>query len=247
MGRKICVILSVALMLCMSGCTEAEINNIKQAIESYVPVDPTNDTDLTYPVYSGDMINIINNNIPVFSEDELIPEGRLELGEFDRLGRTTAAFAVCSIEMLPTGDRDYAAIKDIYPSGWVQKSYDNLEKYYDYDTNGYYGLYNRSHLIAYSLTGNNDARDIVGLTVLSNEAMWYYESQVLNAVYDGYHVAYKVEPVYEGWNLLCKGIHMQAYSIEDAGTTVSYSIFVHNTLEPEGIHINYATGESWMD
>ena len=59
------------------------------------------------------------------------------------------------------------------------------------------------------------------------------------------HVLYKVEPIYDGDNLVAKGLHMQAESVEDNGEGVSFNIFCYNN-QP-GVKINYATGESELD
>ena len=48
--------------------------------------------------------------------------------------------------------------------------------------------------------------------------------------------------MYDGDNLLAKGIQMEAYSIEDNGKGIKFNIFVYN-IQP-GIEIDYKTGES---
>ena len=48
--------------------------------------------------------------------------------------------------------------------------------------------------------------------------------------------------IFDGNNLVCSGVQMEAYSIEDNGTGICFNIYVYN-VQP-GIIIDYATGES---
>jgi DNA-entry nuclease len=73
-----------------------------------------------------------------------------------------------------------------------------------------------------------------------------YENEVAEYVKStGNHVLYRVTPVFEGTNLVAKGVQMEAYSVEDNGKGISFHIFVYN-VQP-GIGIDYATGDSWLD
>lgn len=58
------------------------------------------------------------------------------------------------------------------------------------------------------------------------------------------HVLYRVTPIYDGDDLVAKGVQMEAYSVEDDGEGVMFNVFVYN-VQP-GIEIDYATGESWL-
>ena len=60
--------------------------------------------------------------------------------------------------------------------------------------------------------------------------------------YTGNHVLYRVSPIYEGRDLVARGVKMEAYSIEDSGEGICFNVFVYN-VQP-GIEIDYATGES---
>ena len=54
---------------------------------------------------------------------------------------------------------------------------------------------------------------------------------------------YRVTPVFEGEELVARGVVMEAMSVEDAGEGVCFEVYVYNA-QP-GIAIDYATGESW--
>ena len=50
--------------------------------------------------------------------------------------------------------------------------------------------------------------------------------------------------MYEGNDLVARGVLMEAWSVEDEGDGVCYNVFCYN-VQP-GIEINYATGENWL-
>ncbi len=53
---------------------------------------------------------------------------------------------------------------------------------------------------------------------------------------------YRVTPVFTGNNLLCDGVQIEAYSVEDKGKGISFNVFCYN-VQP-GIEINYADGSN---
>ena len=55
-------------------------------------------------------------------------------------------------------------------------------------------------------------------------------------------VLYRVTPCFDGDDLVAKGVHMEALSLDDGGQNVCFNIFVYN-VQP-GIVIDYATGDS---
>ena len=60
----------------------------------------------------------------------------------------------------------------------------------------------------------------------------------------GNHVMYRVTPIYEGDDLLARGVLMEGYSVEDQGDGILYCVFAYN-VQP-GVEIDYATGDSWL-
>lgn len=61
----------------------------------------------------------------------------------------------------------------------------------------------------------------------------------------GNHVMYRVTPVFEGKNLLCTGVQIEAYSVEDKGKDISFNVFCYN-VQP-GVIIDYADGTNYKD
>ena len=56
------------------------------------------------------------------------------------------------------------------------------------------------------------------------------------------HVLYRVTPIFEGDNLLAKGVTIEAASVEDKGEEILFHVFCYN-VQP-GIVLDYKTGES---
>ncbi len=59
------------------------------------------------------------------------------------------------------------------------------------------------------------------------------------------HVLYRVTPIFDGDDLVARGVQMEAFSVEDEGEGVCFNIYVYN-VQP-GVVIDYATGESWAE
>ncbi|PTE82292.1 endonuclease [Staphylococcus equorum] len=117
---------------------------------------------------------------------------------------------------------------------------------------GYRGyLYNKSHSLAWSLGGDMEAHNLTlgtrSQNVGSNSAsdgggMGYPETQIRNAIYDNQDakVYYQVVPVYKDKELLPRGSHVRAYSVNDNGKTVNLNVWISNTQK--GLNINYQDG-----
>ena len=135
---------------------------------------------------------------------------------------------------MPTGER--GKIGHIKPTGWHTVKYDSVDGKY---------LYNRCHLIGFQLTAENanEKNLITGTRYMNVEGMLPFENMVADYIKEtGFHVLYRVTPVFEGDDLLAKGVQMEAYSVEDQGEGICFHVFVYN-VQP-GIFIDYATGES---
>lgn len=192
--------------------------------------------------YASEPYVYINDNIPYFYESELTTEAFEIYSELDDLGRCGTAYANICSEIMPTEER--SSIGSVKPTGWVQNKYEILK---DSDNTAGY-LYNRCHLIAYSLAGENANSQnlITGTRYMNVEGMEPFEMQVLNYVRaTGNHVLYRVTPIFEGENLLASGVLMEAYSVEDLGEGICFCVYCYN-VQP-GIKIDYSTGENQLD
>lgn len=183
------------------------------------------------PDYNGK----IAVDVPAYGFDKTVRTAYEYYSELDALGRCGMSEALIGKELMPTEPR--GEIGMVKPSGWHTVKYPELiEDLY---------LYNRCHVIGFQLTGENDnVRNLISGTRFFNvEGMLPYENIVASYIrLTGNHVYYRVTPIFEEENLLCKGVWMEAESMEDGGAGVKFSVFVHN-IQP-GIWIDYATGDS---
>ena len=189
------------------------------------------------PAYSGSASVTVNKNVPGFTADEITTKSYEGYGELDKLGRCTPAMACLGKELMPTEERQ--SISMVKPTGWKQNKYPGL-----IDSDPPY-LYNRCHMIGFQLTGENanEQNLITGTRYMNVEGMLPYENEVAEYVRDtGKHVMYRVTPVFEGNNLLCSGVQIEAYSVEDKGKGISFNVYCYN-VQP-GIEINYANGSN---
>ena len=70
-----------------------------------------------------------------------------------------------------------------------------------------------------------------------------FENMVADYVKEtNHHVLYRVTPIFQGNDLVARGVQMEAYSVEDKGDGVQFNVFVYNN-QP-GITIDYKTGKS---
>lgn len=186
------------------------------------------------PKYSGEPYVVINENQPDFSEGDMTKDSFETYSDLDSLGRCQSAYANVGQDLMPTGER--GNISRIKPSGWQTEKYDIVDGKY---------LYNRCHLIGYQLTAENanEKNLITGTRYMNVDGMLPFENMVADYVKEtGSHVLYRVTPIFEGDNLVAKGVQMEAYSVEDQGDGVCFNVFVYN-VQP-GITIDYATGNS---
>lgn len=194
-------------------------------------VDPS-----TLPAFSGTAYTVVNGNQPNFSAAELTTKGYEKYSSIDSLGRCGVALASCGKEIMPGANEERGSISSIKPSGWVQAKYDGI-------SGGY--LWNRCHLLGWQLSAENANRQnlITGTRYMNINGMLPFENMVADYIREtGNHVAYRVTPIFEGNNLVCSGVQMEAYSIEDEGESICFNVYCYN-VQP-GIIINYATGES---
>ena len=148
------------------------------------------------PKYSSKAYVIINNNIPNFDEEFFTKSSFEDYSDLDDYGRCGVAFANLNKEStMPKENESRKSLNKVIPSGWQDKSYPEINL-----TN----LYNKCHLIAYSLSAENanDKNIITGTRYFNISGMTPFENKVrkyLNENNDK-HVLYRVTPIYEDEN-----------------------------------------------
>lgn len=189
------------------------------------------------PPYSGDPYISVCGGDPDFSEDEITSVSFEYYSELDALGRCGACIASVGQDIMPTEKR--GSIGQVKPTGWHTVKYDFVDGKY---------LYNRCHLIGFQLTGENANRRnlITGTRYLNVEGMLPFENMVADYVKEtGNHVMYRVTPIFVGDELLARGVHIEAESVEDGGDGIMFNVFCYN-VQP-GVVLDYATGEGMAD
>lgn len=220
---------------------------------STTPIDEVENPDLnrargvylsSIPDYAGNPFVALRADsthplgTPSFTLDEYeraAEEGCFKkFSKLDSLGRTRKALACVGPESLGQGER--GDISRIHPAGWHQQRYDFIPGQ---------SLYNRCHLIAWSLCGENANRKnlLTGTRYLNETGMLPFEEQILNYIRDtGNHVLYRVTPMYNAEELVCRGVRLEAQSVEDHGKTLCFHVYCYN-LQPH-VQIDYATGRN---
>ena len=189
------------------------------------------------PDFSGNMTVVVDNNNPDFTSKDLKAKSFESYSKLDSEGRCQVAEACVGKDIMPKGKRE--AIGMVKPTGWHTVKYNNVDGKY---------LYNRCHLIAYQLTGENanNKNLITGTRSFNVDGMLPYEEMVGDYVREtGNHVLYRVTPVFDGDDLVAKGVQMEAMSVEDKGEDIKFNVFVYNVQD--GVKIDYETGESKAD
>lgn len=170
----------------------------------------------------------------------------VQYSQLDRLNRTSAP-AIAYLEQRNVANDSLRTRQTVKPTGWHQK-FNNQNK----------AILNRGHIIAYSLSkgismqGNydpslqsgdqNNPRNLFTQTAFCNqELQTIYETKVRDALKQGAKVVYRVQPIFQGSDLMAKGVWMQA-----VGTNgLNFNVYLFN-VQPN-YQFNYATGTSVVD
>ncbi len=205
----------------------------EKAQEDRQKTEKTANAKLADLAYDGDKQTVdVNDEKPTFTALDLeIKEGGWETyADLDSLNRATDAEALLNQALMPTEKRK--SIQNVEPTGWKNKQIGE----------GY--LYNRTHLIGFALSGENDnwKNLITGTQQLNNPEMLRFEMDIktyLEKDPENY-VRYSVVPIFKDDELVARGVHMQAQSINS--DEISFNVFIHNIQKD--VTINYADGTS---
>lgn len=256
-GRRIKTIIAIILsvlmtvsLCCCSLDTSKVAGNVSQvnqnsaeetdATESEDPAEDKNPEESAedfladIPEWSGYAFCYVNGNKPDFEPEEIWTSTQESLDPLDDLGRCGTANSCIGLDGMPTEAR--GDISEVHPTGWHTERYDFVEGE---------ALYNRCHLIAHQLSGDDaiPRNLITGTSYMNRDGMLPFEIAIGNYVRDtGNHVMYRVTPVFVGEELIARGVHMEAISVEDKGGGLAFNVFCYN-VQP-GIDIDYMTGDN---
>ena len=170
----------------------------------------------------------------------------VQYSQLDNLNRTSSP-AIAYLEARNVANDSLRTRQTVEPTGWHQKF-----------NNQHQPILNRGHIIAYSLSkgitdsGNydpsqqsgdqNNMRNLFTQTAFCNqELQTIYESKVRDALKQGAKVVYRVQPIFQGNDLMAKGVWMQA-----VGTNgLNFNVYLYN-VQP-GYQFNYANGTSTVN
>lgn len=151
----------------------------------------------------------------------------------------------------------YVHVSGEYSDGWFDKSKMRWKGQNsnngNVDLGTYNGwLYNKSHTLGWSLGGDMETHNVTLGTRSQNVGsgqkggMGYPEKQVRDAVkkHKDIKIYYESEPVYKGSELVPRGTHVEAYSVNDNGKSLNLNVWIFN--RQKDIKINYKNG-SWSE
>ena len=179
--------------------------------------------------------------------DEDVPAGEVRYAPLDGLGRAGRCVANVTFDLMLQGEaasRD--GLSDLHPSGWGHNAKVTITNPDGSVYNGY--LFNRSHLVAKSLGGQNRIENLVCGTRTQNvgdntgQDGGMAHTEVLArdwlVAHPGGTVWYCATPVYVGSELLPRSVIVDVRSSDG---TLDQEVEVYNTAY--GFTIDYATGE----
>lgn len=183
-----------------------------------------------HPAFTGSPSVIYNDGVQSFSDVYISGDEFVQYSPRDELGRVGPAVAYL-------GPKRFQApretISNITPTGFKNSKYDFIPG----------ALYHRCHLIAHRMTGSGEYTEnlFTGTQFLNLGVMKKIEGQIAEYITrTQHHVLYKVTPDFMNLELVCRGVVIEAKSIED--DEISICIYAFN-VQP-GVIIDYATGEN---
>ena len=164
----------------------------------------------------------------------------------DSLNRTSSS-NTAFLEKRNVADQSLRVRQYIDPTGWHSNKRNGVQ------------IYNRGHLIAYSVSagidqdgnynpGNksgdqNNPKNLFTQSAFTNQKIQsIFESKVRKALRQGEKVIYQATPIFRGNELMARGINLQAISVEG---DLDFNVYIFN-VQPDYV-FNYANGRAKVD
>lgn len=237
-------VFTIILLVLLCGCgvdASSIAGNVSQVTEKQdADVDSQEQEDYSMdfladiPEWSGLAFCYVNGNVPDFEDDEIWTTTQESLDPLDDLGRCGSADSCIGPDGMPTESR--GDISSVEPTGWQTDTYNFVEG----DL-----LFNRCHLIGHQLSGDDaiPRNLITGTSYMNRDGMLQFENAIASYVKEtGNHVMYRVTPIFVDDELVARGVHMEAISVEDEGEGLAFNVFCYNA-QP-GVDIDYETGDN---
>lgn len=206
------IALIVALVILTLGVLGVQVpDSIQEIFGIHVQDKKTSPSSTPKP--TGTNPGPIENGAATFTAQELkdSTKGWITYHKLDSLKRATGADALLKPNMVGTGT---SANKDIRPPGFISGD----------------AKHSRGHLIGRQMGGSGD--DPRNLTTLyqnpvNTPYMTKYENQIRQALDNGETIRYRVTPVYEGNELLCKEIILEAKGL-NKNSKINFNVTILN-------------------
>lgn len=185
--------------------------------------------------YKGDNPYVcVNDNKPYFTSSEITDKSYLKYGPLDSLKRGTSAMACINYDSMPAEDDKKGDSDSVNPSGWNNATYDEIGG----------DCQVRTQIIPWCFGGSDtDKKNYITASPYMRKNMRVYEVKIARYMErTSNHVMYRVTPVFNREELMCRGVLMEAYSVEDNGEGICFNVFLYN-VQP-GLDYIYSTGES---
>lgn len=204
---------------------------------------------LSYTVWDADAYPDYYRVVGPAVVDEELEPGEVRYEGLDELGRTGRVAALVTFETMRAGsEREREDMSWVHPSGWGHNAEVDIVMP-DGDT--YHGaIFNRSHLLAKSLGGEEVPENLVTGTRTQNVGdnhgqdggMAFTEGLARDWLWDNRDgtVYYAAMPVYEGDELVPRSVFVDVRSSDGE---LDLEVEVFNAVA--GFEIDYATGEFW--
>lgn len=173
--------------------------------------------------------------------------GATVYGELDRLGRATGASSLITYDSMMAGrNRSRGDLSALTPSGWGHNAEVDMAMP---DGTVYHGqIFNRSHLVAKSLGGDDELHNLVtatrtqnvGANVNGSEGGMAYAEGLVRSWLEQHHngtVQYVATPIYEGDELVARSIIVD---VRTSDGSIDQRVEVYNAAL--GFDIDYVTG-----
>lgn len=186
----------------------------------------------------------VNNGKSTLNPDSW-QENKVIYSNLDSLNRTSSP-NTAFLEARNKANESLRIRQTVAPTGW-------------HSNRGGNQLYNRGHMIAYSVSAGidqngaynpnntsgdqNNPKNLFTQSAFSNqELQTIYESQVRHAIEANKKVIYQVTPIFRGNELMARGVNLQAVSTDGS---LNFNVYIFN-VQP-GIKFNYADGSNQVD
>ncbi len=171
---------------------------------------------------------------------------RVIYSNLDRLNRTSSS-NTAFLEARNLANDELRVRQTIEPTGWHYNHRNGTQ------------LYNRGHMIAYSVSAGidqdgrynpnnpsgdqNNMKNLFTQTAFSNQRIQtIFEAKVRQALREDKKIIYQATPIFRGSELMARGINLQAISTDGS---LDFNVYLFN-VQP-GYQFDYATGRAGVD